>query len=63
MTAIEVFNEIISKPKWYAGFVSAQNATNIKRRFKAGKLEYSTLCKMFNYYGYHLTNESPWQKL
>jgi len=63
MTGIEVFNEITSKPKWYAGYVSAQNASNIKRRFRAGKLEFSTLVKMFNHFGYFLINESPWIKL
>lgn len=63
MTAIEVFNEITCKPKWYAGYVSAQNATNIKRRFKNGKLDYSTLTKLFNHFGYVLINDSPWTKL
>lgn len=63
MTAQEVFNEITSKPKWYAGYISPQNATNIKNRFSKGKLEYSTLVKMFNHFGYHLSNNSPWIKL
>ena len=62
MTAIEVFEEITSKSKWYAGYVTAQNATNIKRRFKAGKLDYSTLVKMFNHFGYEIQNNSPWSK-
>lgn len=62
MTAIEVFEEITSKEKWYAGFISAQNATNVKRRFKEGTLEYETLLRMFTHYGYELSTNSPWKK-
>jgi hypothetical protein len=61
MTAIEVFTEITNKPKWYAGFCSPQNATNIKSRFKAKKLEYATLEKMFNHFGYYL--DASWERL
>lgn len=60
MTAIELFTKITSEPKWYAGFCSPQNATNIKRRFEAKTLEFGTLEKMFNYYGYYL--EASWIK-
>lgn len=60
MTAIEVFKDITSQPKWYAGFCSAQNATNIKARFEAKTLEFGTLEKMFNYYGFYLT--ASWDK-
>ncbi|WP_094570766.1 hypothetical protein [Mucilaginibacter xinganensis] len=60
MTAIEVFNLITSEPKWYAGFTSPQNASNIKKRFEAKTLKQKVLEKMFNYYGYQL-NES-WEK-
>jgi hypothetical protein len=52
MTANEVFNEITSKPKWYAGYTSAQNAYNIKKRFEAGKLEFETLSNLFWHFGY-----------
>ena len=62
MTAIEVFEKITNEPKWYAGFCTPQNATNIKRRFEAGKLEYSTLVKMFNHFGYVTNCVSPWEK-
>jgi len=62
MTAIEVFHDITSTPKWYAGYITAQNATNIKSRFRAGKLQFTTLEKMFNHYGYFISNNSPWIK-
>lgn len=60
MTAIEVFNLITSEPKWYAGFTTPQNASNIKRRFEAKELGFDVLEKMFNYYGYFLT--ASWDK-
>lgn len=62
MTAIEVFNEIVSEPKWYAGFTTPQNASNIKARFEAKTLDFSTLEKMFNHYGYFSNCTSPWEK-
>jgi len=61
MTAYEVFNEITSEPKWYSGYTTAQNASNIKRKFLNGRLSYETLVKMFNHYGYDLTPGS-WSK-
>jgi hypothetical protein len=60
MTAIEVFELITKEPKWYAGFTTPQNASNIKKRFDGKKLEFGTLEKMFNHYGYYLT--SSWDK-
>ena len=62
MTAIEVFKEITSEPKWYVGFTSPQNASNIKKRFEEKKLEFSTLEKMFNHFGYFSNCKSPWIK-
>jgi|GEM_PF-6622726 len=61
MTAIEVFNEITSKPKWYAGYTSAQNAYNIKQRFEAKKLGFDVLKNMFEFFGYELNAE--WRKV
>lgn len=60
MTAIELFKQITSEPKWYAGFTSPQNATNIKKRFVDKKLEFRTLEKMFNHFGYYLN--ASWEK-
>lgn len=60
MTAIEVFNLITSEPKWYAGFTTPQNATNIKKRFVNKTLGFDVLEKMFNYYGYYLN--ASWDK-
>lgn len=63
MTAHEVFDEITSKEKWYAGYISPQYATNIKRKFKNGELSFRTLEKVFNHFGYYLSDHSPWQKI
>lgn len=61
MTAIEVFAAITEPPKWYAGFTSAQNAYNIKKRFKAKKLSFDVLKNMFEHYGYEL--QAEWRKV
>jgi len=61
MTAIEVFKEITSEPKWYAGFTTPQNASNIKKRFEEKKLEFGTLEKMFNHFGFYLS--ASWDKI
>ena len=60
MTANEVFKEITSKEKWYAGYISAQYATNIKAKFKNGTLPFKTLEKLFDHYGYYL--DASWHK-
>jgi len=60
MTAIEVFNHITSEPKWYAGFTTAQNASNIKKRFLERQLSFETLESMFNHFGYYLN--ASWEK-
>jgi len=57
MTEEEVFIEITQRPKWYAGYISAQSATNLKRRFKTGNVRAETLVKMFNHFGYKLNKE------
>lgn len=56
----EVFDEITSKPKWYAGYITPQYATNIKRKFKAGTLSLVTMEKLFNHYGYFMNYS--WRK-
>jgi hypothetical protein len=61
MTAGEIFNKIVSEPKWYAGYTSAQHANLIKKRFNDQTLEFKTLTKLFNHFGYYLT--SSWDKI
>jgi len=56
----ELFRIITRVPKWYAGFTSAQNAYNIRKRYEEGKLGFEALEKMFNHYGYQL--KSSWEK-
>ena len=60
MTAQELFNLITSEAKWYAGFTSPQNASNIKKRFSEKTLAFGTLERMFNHYGFQL--KSSWEK-
>lgn len=60
MTDDEVFNEITSQHKWYAGFVSAQYAANFKRKFKQGNISLKTLSRFFNHFGYEMKTE--WHK-
>ncbi len=61
MTQSEVFKEIIAIPKWYAGVCSPQNATNMKRRYKEGKLRLDTLSALFAKFGYTKSVEQ-WEK-
>lgn len=62
MTEHEVFKEITSKEKWYAGYISPQYATNIKGKFNKGELSFKTLSRLFNHFGYYLIDKSPWEK-
>lgn len=57
MTSEEVFKTITSEPKWYAGYISPQYATNLKRKFKDGTLPIKTMERLFNHYGYSLKIE------
>lgn len=64
----EIWNEIISKPKWYAGilnekgsFYTAQSASKIKSRYKNGTLSETILEKILFAHGYSL--EKRWVKL
>jgi hypothetical protein len=52
MTEKQVFEEITSKPKWYAGYITPQRASNIKRLYKEGKLPIGTIHRLFNKFGY-----------
>lgn len=60
MTAIELFSEITSKPKWYAGYTTAQHANLLKKRFEAKTMEFETMQKIFNHFGYYFIGE--WEK-
>lgn len=68
MKTEQVFNEIVSEPKWYAnlpngkgGFMSAQLASMFKRNFKRGTLKQSTINRFFAKFGYE-QNEVTWTK-
>ena len=61
MTAKEVFEIITKDAKWYAGYTTPQNASNIKKRFANGNLSFSTLENLFNHFGYYLN--ASWDKV
>ena len=68
MTTEELFNLIISKPKWYAGIESKkgkyhnpQSANRIKDRYKRGVLSNDIIEKILNSHGYY-KNEVVWVK-
>lgn len=63
----EIWKEVTSKPKWYAGiksnlgsFYSAQTAYLVKRRFERGVLSEEILERILNEHGYFL--EKRWVK-
>ena len=62
-----IWNEIISKPKWYAGirnengsFYTAQSASKIKSRYRNGTLSEHIFEKILRAHGYSL--EKRWVK-
>ncbi len=65
MSTKEIFDEITSKLKWYAGmpsktgFHNAQSANRIKARFNNGTLPDKTIEQIFNHFGY-VKNEITW---
>lgn len=60
MNATELFNRITGEPKWYAGYISPQAATQIKKRFETKTLSFERLTELFNHFGYYLT--ASWDK-
>lgn len=65
MTTDQIWQEIIAKPKWYAGiksetgsFYSAQSASMLKRRYIQKTLSESILERVFKAHGYVL--EKRW---
>lgn len=56
----DVFKEITSQPKWHKGYCSDQYATNIKNRYRDGKLPFKAMEKLFNHYGYYMNYS--WRK-
>lgn len=64
----ELFKIITSEQKWYAAiptkpgaFMTAQHASQVKRRFERDKLSEKFLEKLFNHFGYFKT-PYEWQK-
>lgn len=60
MTTKEIFESIITKPKWYAGikateskFYTAQSANRIKDRYRRGVLSDVIIEKVLNSHGYY----------
>lgn len=61
MTTSEVFKEITSEPKWYAGKFSPQIASRIKRQIKKGIYRPDSLERLFDKFGYE-QEEIIWKK-
>lgn len=62
----DIWNSIITKPKWYAGirsatgtFYTAQSAAKVKKRFEEGTLSFEIIETVLNAHGYHLIKQ--WQ--
>mgnify|MGYP003475142212 FL=1 len=68
MTENEIAQIIFSTPKWYApikkdrgGFMNAQDANQLKRRFNKGTISHEIIEKIFNHHGYFIADKS-WVK-
>lgn len=62
-----IWDDITSKPKWYAGiknkkgnFHTAQSANRMKNKFKDGKLSDAVVETVLNHYGY-FKKETEWE--
>ena len=63
MTTNEVFEAIISEPKWYAGKFSSQYGSKLKRLHRSGKLSDVNYAGLFRLFGYELVKkEIEWKK-
>jgi len=63
MKTTEVFEIIISEPKWYAGKFSSQYASKLKRLHKEQKLSEVTYSSLFRLFGYELIKKDlEWKK-
>jgi hypothetical protein len=62
MSEIEkLFKEITSVHKWYAGKMSAQHASMIKRKHKKGEYSLAFYDRFFGRFGYEIENIT-WKK-
>lgn len=61
MTTDQLFKQLTSEPKWYAGKFSAQIASRIKRHYKKGIYRHDSLVRLFSKFGY-TANETTWKK-
>ena len=62
MSEKELFEHITSKLKWYIGYCSASNATQLKQRYKVGGVKPETIEKLFKHFGYEKKREAVWGK-
>lgn len=61
MTTAQLFTKIVSEHKWYAPFMSVQQASRIKRLHYAGKHQMNFYNRFFARFGY-TQNEITWSK-
>ena len=62
MTKEQVFNEIISKKKWFKGYCTASYATEIKNKFRVDQLGEKAIERLFENFGYTIKTETQWEK-
>lgn len=69
LTEQEIFNDIITKSKWYAGlrtnrgtYHSAQSANRLVKSFRNGTLSPDKIKQIFNKHGW-IKPEVQWQKI
>jgi len=62
MTKQQVFNEIISKKKWFEDYCTASYATEMKQKFRVGLLGEKAIERLFEHFGYTIKTEAQWTK-
>lgn len=64
MTTKEVFEAIISEPKWYAGNFSSQYGSKLKRKHREGSLSNVTYNSLFRLFGFEQVKiETTWERI
>jgi hypothetical protein len=62
MGTIELFIQLTSQFKWYAGYCKHNTASMIKKRFSDGTLSSKKIEEIFKHFGYVKSIQEQWQK-
>jgi hypothetical protein len=60
MTTEELFIELTSKPKWYAGYCKHNTASMLKTRFKEETLSAKKIEEIFTHFGFTKITQEQW---